>query len=109
MYFYDFSDDGYFYSKKKEYENDFQERANRAVDDIKHRTIIDGKSYWEKPNEKLDNMQYVCKKEQKITYNDFINTLIDYAIYELNCCKIMMEEIIKAIRRTNNCIVNEDN
>ena len=63
VYFYDFSNDGYFYSKKKEYENDFQERANRAVDDIKHRTIIDGKSYWEKPNEKLDNMQYVCKKE----------------------------------------------
>ena len=87
VYFYDFSDDGYYYSAKKEYENDFKERADKAVDEIKHRTIIDGKSYWEKPNEKLDNLQYVCKKEQKITYNDFINTLIDYAIYELNCCK----------------------
>ena len=87
VYFYDFSDDGYYYSAKKEYENDFKERADKAVDEIKHKTLIDGKSYWEKPNEKLDNLQYVCKKEQKITYNDFINTLIDYTIYELNCCK----------------------
>ena len=87
VYFYDFSDDGYYYSAKKEYTNDFQERAKKAIEDITHRVLIDGTSYWEKPNEKLDNLQYVCKKQEKITYNDFIDTLIDYAIYELNCCK----------------------
>ena len=42
VYFHDFSDDGYYYSAKKEYENDFQELADKAVDVIKQRTIIDG-------------------------------------------------------------------
>lgn len=85
-YFYDMKEDGYKYSKRKmEDLGEWGDISNKAIENIQNMTIIDNLSYKENVNtETFENTLYIPKKEFKISNTDFMKTLINYSIFELN-------------------------
>ena len=83
IYFYNFEDDSYYYSARKEYENDFEERKKIMIENYRDKKIIDGISYFEKFDGDYNKLQYIAKTKDDLTYNDFIDALIDYTMFEL--------------------------
>lgn len=88
-YFYDFKDDGFKYSKRKmEDLGNWQCISNKAFKNIENMDVIDNLSYKEDINLKtFENTIYTPKKEFKLSNFDFIKTIIDYSIFELNEAK----------------------
>ena len=85
-YFYDMKEDGFRYSKRKmEDTGTWNEKVKEAILNIEERNVIDDLSYREKIDmKKFENTLYTPKKELELSNLDFINTLIDYSIFELN-------------------------
>ena len=83
IYFYNFEEDGYYYSSRKEYEEDFLVNKSIALNNIKKREVIKGISYWEKFTGDYNRLQYINENLEDIKYKDFVNALIDYTMFEL--------------------------
>lgn len=85
-YFYDMKEDGYKYSKRKmEDLGEWNDISNKAIENIQNMTIIDNLSYKENVDtETFENSLYTPKKEFRISNVDFMKTLINYSIFELN-------------------------
>ncbi len=85
-YFYDFKDDGFKYSKRKmEDLGEWNNISKKALEDIESQNVIDNKSYQEEVDTNtFENTLYTPKKEFKISNIDFIKTLVNYSIFELN-------------------------
>lgn len=84
-YFYDMKEDGFKYSKRKmENLGNWEDNKNNALKDIESKKEINNKSYNEEINlETFENTIYTPKQEFKISNLDFIKSLIDYSIFEL--------------------------
>jgi type I restriction-modification system DNA methylase subunit len=84
-YFYDFKKDGYRYSERKmEDTGDFKETKNAALNNIKEANIVPGISFKDKIDETtFKNTVYLCKQDIILTNLDFIKSLTNYAIYEI--------------------------
>ena len=70
--------------KKPTNENDVNENK-KALEDIESQNVIENKSYQEEVDTNtFENTLYTPKKEFKISNIDFIKTLVNYSIFELN-------------------------
>lgn len=85
-YFYDMKDDGYKYSKRKmEDIGEWNYIKSESLKNIQNMNIIKGLSYKEEVDIKtFENTLYTPKKEFKLSNIDFIKTLVNYSIFELN-------------------------
>ena len=84
-YFYDFKEDGYRYSERKMEDNGYFAAAKaKALINIREGLVVDGLSYKEKINETtFENTLFIQKKQYALTNYDFVRTIMNYAIFEL--------------------------
>lgn len=84
-YFYDFKNDGYKYSERKmEDLGSFFKIKSDALYNINEMNVIDGLSYKEKINENdFENTTYILHNDFQLTNVDFISSIINYSIFEL--------------------------
>lgn len=85
VYFYDFKEDDFYYTERKMYDKgNWDNLKETAIQAIKDKTIIEGKSYLETINlETLENAMYIPKIKEELNIQQFIKTIINYEVFQI--------------------------
>lgn len=105
IYFYDFTDDGFRYSIRKDENKEFDKKEKEMLEQFFKKERIRGISYFcsykinksienirEKCNENpnnidYDKLQYIREVDDSLKKQNFIDTVMNYYIYEVNCAR----------------------